>query len=138
MNDTVDSLYNNFMYPEGVKAMGEAVQVDDHHHHRDHWGHCKNFMFALRVHEVVVKLTAFTTTSCTQRATKPSWSMIIIFLMMITIEKIMVLTGQIIAQELAPMMIKIIKKDKDYHDHDNEEYFLPDDRRRACSDDQDS
>ena len=22
INDTVDSLYNNFMYPEGVKAMG--------------------------------------------------------------------------------------------------------------------
>ena len=27
INDTVDSLYNNFMYPEGVKAMGEAVQM---------------------------------------------------------------------------------------------------------------
>jgi len=27
VNDTVDSLYNNFMYPEGVKAMGEAVQM---------------------------------------------------------------------------------------------------------------
>ncbi|EZA59493.1 cytosolic 10-formyltetrahydrofolate dehydrogenase isoform X2 [Ooceraea biroi] len=24
-NDTVDSLYNNFLYPEGIKAMGEAV-----------------------------------------------------------------------------------------------------------------
>ena len=23
----MDSLYNNFMYPEGVKAMGEAVQM---------------------------------------------------------------------------------------------------------------
>ena len=27
INDTVDTLYNNFMYPEGVKAMGEAVQM---------------------------------------------------------------------------------------------------------------
>ena len=27
VNDTVDSLYNNFMFPEGVKAMGEAVQM---------------------------------------------------------------------------------------------------------------
>jgi len=27
VNDTVDTLYNNFMYPEGVKAMGEAVQM---------------------------------------------------------------------------------------------------------------
>ena len=27
VNDTVDSIYNNFMYPEGVKAMGEAVQM---------------------------------------------------------------------------------------------------------------
>ena len=36
MNDTVDSLYNNFMYPEGVKAMGEAVQVhDDHRYNND-------------------------------------------------------------------------------------------------------
>ena len=36
VNDTVDSLYNNFMYPEGVKAMGEAVQVhDDHLHNND-------------------------------------------------------------------------------------------------------
>ena len=31
VNDTVDSLYNNFMYPEGVKAMGEAVQVGQDH-----------------------------------------------------------------------------------------------------------
>lgn len=29
-NDTVDSLYNKFMYPEGIKAMAEAVnQVAD-------------------------------------------------------------------------------------------------------------
>ena len=27
INDTVDTVYNNFMYPEGVKAMGEAVQM---------------------------------------------------------------------------------------------------------------
>jgi len=27
INDTVDTLYNNFMYPEGVKAMGEAVEM---------------------------------------------------------------------------------------------------------------
>jgi len=27
INDNVDSIYNNFMYPEGVKAMGEAVQM---------------------------------------------------------------------------------------------------------------
>ena len=27
VNDTVDSLYNNFMYPEGVRSMGEAVQM---------------------------------------------------------------------------------------------------------------
>ena len=27
VNDTVDTIYNNFMYPEGVKAMGEAVQM---------------------------------------------------------------------------------------------------------------
>ncbi|XP_050454491.1 cytosolic 10-formyltetrahydrofolate dehydrogenase isoform X2 [Cataglyphis hispanica] len=26
-NDTVDSLYNNFLYPEGIKAMGEAVDL---------------------------------------------------------------------------------------------------------------
>ncbi|XP_011633536.1 cytosolic 10-formyltetrahydrofolate dehydrogenase isoform X2 [Pogonomyrmex barbatus] len=26
-NDTVDSLYNNFLYPEGIKAMGEAVNL---------------------------------------------------------------------------------------------------------------
>uniref|UniRef100_A0A2L2Y5B9 10-formyltetrahydrofolate dehydrogenase n=2 Tax=Parasteatoda tepidariorum TaxID=114398 RepID=A0A2L2Y5B9_PARTP len=26
-NDTVDSLYNRFMYPEGIKAMGEAVRL---------------------------------------------------------------------------------------------------------------
>jgi len=26
-NDTVDTLYNRFMYPEGIKAMGEAVQM---------------------------------------------------------------------------------------------------------------
>ncbi|KAK3610577.1 hypothetical protein CHS0354_009017 [Potamilus streckersoni] len=26
-NDTVDTLYNRFLYPEGVKAMGEAVQL---------------------------------------------------------------------------------------------------------------
>ncbi len=26
-NDTVDSLYNSFMYPEGVKAMEEAVEL---------------------------------------------------------------------------------------------------------------
>ena len=35
VNDTVDSLYNNFMYPEGVKAMGEAVQVDPHNNDFD-------------------------------------------------------------------------------------------------------
>ncbi|KAL4217352.1 Mitochondrial 10-formyltetrahydrofolate dehydrogenase [Mactra antiquata] len=28
-NDTVDSIYNRFLYPEGVKAMGEAVQLID-------------------------------------------------------------------------------------------------------------
>ena len=27
VNDTVDTIYNNFMFPEGVKAMGEAVQM---------------------------------------------------------------------------------------------------------------
>ena len=27
INDTVDTIYNSFMYPEGVKAMGEAVQM---------------------------------------------------------------------------------------------------------------
>lgn len=26
-NDTVDSLYNNFLYPEGIRAMGEAVDL---------------------------------------------------------------------------------------------------------------
>ena len=26
-NDTVDSLYNGFMYPEGIKAMAEAVNL---------------------------------------------------------------------------------------------------------------
>ncbi|XP_017791138.1 PREDICTED: cytosolic 10-formyltetrahydrofolate dehydrogenase [Habropoda laboriosa] len=26
-NDTVDSLYNNFLYPEGIKAMAEAVEL---------------------------------------------------------------------------------------------------------------
>lgn len=26
-NDTLDSLYNNFMYPEGIKAMAEAVDL---------------------------------------------------------------------------------------------------------------
>ncbi|XP_050412601.1 cytosolic 10-formyltetrahydrofolate dehydrogenase isoform X2 [Patella vulgata] len=26
-NDTIDSLYNRFLFPEGVKAMGEAVQL---------------------------------------------------------------------------------------------------------------
>lgn len=26
-NDTVDSLYNGFLYPEGIKAMGEAVDL---------------------------------------------------------------------------------------------------------------
>lgn len=26
-NDTVDSLYNNFLYPEGIAAMGEAVEL---------------------------------------------------------------------------------------------------------------
>ncbi|XP_038054294.1 mitochondrial 10-formyltetrahydrofolate dehydrogenase-like isoform X2 [Patiria miniata] len=26
-NDTVDTLYNRFLYPEGIKAMGEAVQM---------------------------------------------------------------------------------------------------------------
>jgi len=26
-NDTVDSLYNNFLYPEGIKAIGEAVDL---------------------------------------------------------------------------------------------------------------
>ena len=26
-NDTVDTLYNNFMYPEGIKAMAEAVEM---------------------------------------------------------------------------------------------------------------
>jgi len=26
-NDTVDSLYNNFLYPEGIKAIGEAVNL---------------------------------------------------------------------------------------------------------------
>ncbi|XP_013396004.1 cytosolic 10-formyltetrahydrofolate dehydrogenase-like isoform X1 [Lingula anatina] len=26
-NDTVDTLYNRFMFPEGIKAMGEAVQM---------------------------------------------------------------------------------------------------------------
>lgn len=26
-NDTVDSLYNNFLYPKGIKAMGEAVDL---------------------------------------------------------------------------------------------------------------
>lgn len=26
-NDTLDSLYNNFLYPEGIKAMGEAVNL---------------------------------------------------------------------------------------------------------------
>lgn len=28
-NDTVDSIYNRFLYPEGVKAMGEAVRLID-------------------------------------------------------------------------------------------------------------
>jgi formyltetrahydrofolate dehydrogenase len=27
INDTVDSLYNRFLYPEGIKAMGEAVDL---------------------------------------------------------------------------------------------------------------
>ena len=27
INDTVDSLYNGFMYPEGIKAMAEAVRM---------------------------------------------------------------------------------------------------------------
>ena len=27
MNDTVDSLYNGFMYPEGINAMEEAVEL---------------------------------------------------------------------------------------------------------------
>ena len=27
LNDTVDSLYNNFLYPEGIKAMGDAVNL---------------------------------------------------------------------------------------------------------------
>ena len=27
INDTVDSLYNRFMYPEGIKSMAEAVQM---------------------------------------------------------------------------------------------------------------
>lgn len=27
LNDTVDTLYNNFLYPEGIKAMGEAVDL---------------------------------------------------------------------------------------------------------------
>jgi len=27
INDTVDSIYNGFMYPEGIKAMAEAVQM---------------------------------------------------------------------------------------------------------------
>jgi len=27
INDTVDSIYNNFMYPEGIKAMAEAVRM---------------------------------------------------------------------------------------------------------------
>lgn len=26
-NDTVDSLYNGFMYPEGIRAMAEAVNL---------------------------------------------------------------------------------------------------------------
>eukprot|EP00088_Acartia_fossae_P053331 TRINITY_DN6060_c0_g1_i13.p1 TRINITY_DN6060_c0_g1~~TRINITY_DN6060_c0_g1_i13.p1 ORF type:complete len:901 (-),score=295.69 TRINITY_DN6060_c0_g1_i13:194-2896(-) len=29
INDTVDSLYNGFMYPEGIKAMAEAVRMID-------------------------------------------------------------------------------------------------------------
>ena len=40
VNDTVDSLYNNFMYPEGVKAMGEAVQVDNHYSHHSYRDFC--------------------------------------------------------------------------------------------------
>ena len=27
INDTLDSLYNGFMYPEGIKAMAEAVKM---------------------------------------------------------------------------------------------------------------
>lgn len=27
VNDTVDTLYNSFLYPEGIKAMGEAVDL---------------------------------------------------------------------------------------------------------------
>lgn len=26
-NDTLDTIYNRFLYPEGVKAMGEAVHL---------------------------------------------------------------------------------------------------------------
>ena len=27
VNDTVDSIYKRFMYPEGIKAMAEAVRM---------------------------------------------------------------------------------------------------------------
>ena len=27
INDTVDSIYKSFMYPEGIKAMAEAVKM---------------------------------------------------------------------------------------------------------------
>lgn len=33
-NDTLDSLYNRFLYPEGVKAMVSYTMIDEIHHSR--------------------------------------------------------------------------------------------------------
>ena len=40
VNDTVDTLYNRFMYPEGIKAMAEAVQMIAEVHLKQKQGKC--------------------------------------------------------------------------------------------------